>query len=111
MAAATLAQRYISDRFFPDKAIDLIDEALSQVRIAIDSKPEALDRLERRLIQFKIEREALKKESDSASQQRLVDLETQIDSKHIIRFGICSSSRSLHRGYQTKIFVFFYLET
>ena len=79
VAAATLAQRYISDRFFPDKAIDLIDEALSQVRIAIDSKPEALDRLERRLIQLKIEHEAVKKESDSASQQRLVDLETQID--------------------------------
>lgn len=80
IAAATLAQRYISDRFFPDKAIDLIDEALSKTRIAIDSKPEELDKLERRLVQLKIEDEALKKENDSASQKRREDLTEQISS-------------------------------
>ena len=74
VAAATLSNRYISDRQLPDKAIDLIDEAASRIRIEIDSKPEALDKLERRIIQFKIEREALKKESDEASQKRLDEL-------------------------------------
>ena len=78
VAAATLSQRYITDRNLPDKAIDLIDEAASKIRMEIDSKPEELDKLERRLIQFKIEREALKKEKDAASQQRLQDLETEI---------------------------------
>lgn len=78
IAAATLSHRYISDRQLPDKAIDLIDEAASQIRMEIDSKPESLDKLERRLIQFKIEREALKKETDAASQKRLVDLEKTI---------------------------------
>ncbi len=78
VAAATLSHRYISDRQLPDKAIDLIDEAASRIRIEIDSKPEAMDRLERRIIQLKIEREALKKESDEASQKRLSDLEEQL---------------------------------
>ncbi|MFC3907880.1 ATP-dependent chaperone ClpB [Legionella dresdenensis] len=78
VAAATLSHRYISDRQLPDKAIDLIDEAASQIRMEIDSKPEALDKLERRLIQFKIEREALKKEPDEASKKRLHDLEGSI---------------------------------
>jgi ATP-dependent Clp protease ATP-binding subunit ClpB len=78
VAAATLSHRYISDRQLPDKAIDLIDEAASRIRIEIDSKPEAMDRLERRIIQLKIEREALLKESDEASRKRLDDLETQL---------------------------------
>ncbi|HEY5643821.1 MAG TPA: ATP-dependent chaperone ClpB [Woeseiaceae bacterium] len=78
VAAAMLSHRYISDRQLPDKAIDLIDEAASRIRIEIDSKPEAMDRLERRIIQLKIEREALKKESDEASAKRLKDLEEQL---------------------------------
>ena len=78
VAAATLSHRYISDRQLPDKAIDLIDEAASRIRIEIDSKPEEMDRLERRIIQLKIEREALKKESDDASRKRLEDLEAQL---------------------------------
>ena len=79
VAAATLSHRYITDRQLPDKAIDLIDEAASQIRMEIDSKPESLDKLERRLIQLKIEREALKKESDEASKKRLSDLQHSID--------------------------------
>jgi ATP-dependent Clp protease ATP-binding subunit ClpB len=79
IAAATLSYRYITDRQLPDKAIDLIDEAGSQIRMEIDSKPESLDKLERRLIQLKIEREALKKESDEASKKRLNDLQQSID--------------------------------
>jgi ATP-dependent Clp protease ATP-binding subunit ClpB len=78
VAAATLSHRYIADRQLPDKAIDLMDEAASRIRMEIDSKPEELDRLERRLIQLKIQREALKKESDAASKQRLKDLEDEI---------------------------------
>ncbi len=78
VAAATLSHRYISGRQLPDKAIDLIDEAGSRIRMEIDSKPEEMDRLERRIIQLKIEREALKKESDDASRKRLDDLETQL---------------------------------
>jgi len=78
VAAANLSHRYISDRQLPDKAIDLIDEAASRIRIEIDSKPEAMDKLERRIIQLKIEREALKKESDDASRKRLDDIETQL---------------------------------
>ncbi|MCA9017179.1 MAG: AAA family ATPase, partial [Planctomycetaceae bacterium] len=78
VAAATLSHRYISGRQLPDKAIDLIDEAASRIRMEIDSKPEEMDRLDRRLIQLKIEREALKKEKDQASFQRLNDLEKQI---------------------------------
>jgi ATP-dependent Clp protease ATP-binding subunit ClpB len=78
VAAATLSHRYISDRQLPDKAIDLMDEAASRIRMEIDSKPEALDRLERQLIQQKIQREALKKESDEASVKRLGELEEKI---------------------------------
>ena len=78
IAAATLSHRYITDRKLPDKAIDLIDEAASRIRMEIDSKPEELDRLERRLIQLKIEREALKKETDEASRKRLEKLEEEI---------------------------------
>lgn len=74
IAAAKLSHRYIADRQLPDKAIDLVDEAASQIRMEMDSKPEALDRLERRLIQLKIEREALKKETDAASKKRLSEL-------------------------------------
>ena len=75
VAAATLSHRYIADRQLPDKAIDLIDEAAARIRMEIDSKPEALDRLERRIIQLKIEREALKKETDEASRRRLSTLQ------------------------------------
>lgn len=78
VAAATLSQRYITDRQLPDKAIDLIDEAASIIRIEIDSKPEKMDKLARRLIQLKIEREALRKETDDASKKRLADLEDAI---------------------------------
>ncbi|HVS76176.1 MAG TPA: Clp protease N-terminal domain-containing protein, partial [Steroidobacteraceae bacterium] len=75
VAAATLSHRYITDRQLPDKAIDLIDEAAARIRMEIDSKPEALDRLERRIIQLKIEQEALKKEQDEASRKRLATLQ------------------------------------
>ncbi len=78
VAAAMLSHRYIADRNLPDKAIDLIDEAASRIRMEIDSKPEEMDRLERRLIQLKIERMALKKESDEASRKRLDNLESEI---------------------------------
>src|SRR3954452_845143 len=78
VAAATLSKRYITDRFLPDKAIDLIDEASSRLRMQVDSKPEALDELDRRVIQLKIEREALKKESDPASKDRLEKLEKEL---------------------------------
>ncbi len=78
VAAATLSNRYIADRQLPDKAIDLMDEAASRIRMEIDSKPEELDRKERRLIQLKIQREALKKEKDEASKKRLADLQDEI---------------------------------
>ena len=78
VAAATLSHRYISDRQLPDKAIDLVDEAASRIRIEIDSKPESMDRLDRRIVQLKIGREALNKESDDASKKRLEDLESQL---------------------------------
>ncbi|MFN4273231.1 MAG: ATP-dependent chaperone ClpB [Aliihoeflea sp.] len=78
VAAAMLSDRYISDRFMPDKAIDLVDEASSRVRMQADSKPEALDEVDRRIMQLKIEREALKKESDAASKDRLARIETQL---------------------------------
>ena len=81
IAAATLSHRYIADRQLPDKAIDLIDEAASRIRMEIDSKPEALDKLERRLIQLKIERQALSQEEDDASRQRLAELEERINSR------------------------------
>ncbi len=79
VAAAELSHRYITDRFLPDKAIDLIDEAAARVKMEIDSKPEALDKLDRRLIQLKIEREAVKKETDDASKKRLGILEEEIE--------------------------------
>ncbi|MEW7978664.1 MAG: ATP-dependent chaperone ClpB [Candidatus Sedimenticola endophacoides] len=79
VAAATLSHRYITDRQLPDKAIDLVDEAAAHIRMEIDSLPEEMDRMERRLIQLKIEREALVKESDAASRRRLQDLERDID--------------------------------
>lgn len=78
VAAATLSNRYITDRFLPDKAIDLVDEAASRIRMQADSKPEELDEIDRRIIQLKIEREALKKEKDKASQDRLKDLEEEL---------------------------------
>jgi len=78
VAAAELSHRYITDRFLPDKAIDLIDEAASRIKMEIDSKPEELDKLDRRLIQLKIEREAVRKEKDEASQKRLALLEEEI---------------------------------
>jgi len=79
VAAATLSNRYIADRFLPDKAIDLVDEAGSRVRMAVDSKPEELDEIDRRAVQLKIEREALSKETDAASKARLEKLEEELD--------------------------------
>ena len=78
VAAATLSNRYITDRFLPDKAIDLVDEAASRLKMEVDSKPEAIDELDRRIVQLKIEREALKKETDSASQDRLTKLQQEL---------------------------------
>lgn len=78
IAAAELSHRYITDRFLPDKAIDLIDEAASRIKMEIDSKPEVMDKLDRRIIQLKIEREAMKKETDEASKKRLAILEEEI---------------------------------
>jgi ATP-dependent Clp protease ATP-binding subunit ClpB len=78
VAAATLSNRYITDRFLPDKAIDLMDEAASRIRMEVDSKPEEIDELDRRIIQLKIEREALKKEDDDASRERLGKLESEL---------------------------------
>ncbi|MEB2320731.1 MAG: ATP-dependent chaperone ClpB [Pseudomonadota bacterium] len=79
VAAAELSNRYITDRFLPDKAIDLIDEAAARIKMEIDSKPEAMDRLDRRIIQLKIEREAVRKETDEASRRRLELIEAEID--------------------------------
>lgn len=78
VAASTLSDRYVSDRFLPDKAIDLVDEAASRLRMEVDSKPEEIDELDRRIIQLKIEREALKRELDAESKKRLKDLETEL---------------------------------
>ena len=78
VAAATMSDRYITDRFLPDKAIDLVDEAASKLKMALDSKPEELDEIDRKLIQFKIEREALRKETDDNSKERLLKLEQEI---------------------------------
>ena len=78
VSAATLSNRYITDRYLPDKAIDLMDEAASRLRMEVDSKPEAIDELDRRIIQLKIEREALKKEDDAASHERLETLEREL---------------------------------
>ncbi|MFZ3235148.1 MAG: ATP-dependent chaperone ClpB [Stellaceae bacterium] len=79
VAAATLSNRYITDRFLPDKAIDLMDEAASRLRMEVDSKPEAIDELDRRIVQLKIEREALKKENDAASRERLEKLVKELE--------------------------------
>ncbi|MGB0720253.1 MAG: Clp protease N-terminal domain-containing protein, partial [Bdellovibrionales bacterium] len=79
VSAATLSNRYITDRFLPDKAIDLVDEAASRIRMQADSKPEEVDELDRRIVQLKIEREALKKEKDKASQERLKTLEEELE--------------------------------
>src|ERR1700744_3973836 len=79
VAAATLSSRYIADRFLPDKAIDLMDEAASRLRMTVDSKPEEIDELDRRIVQLKIEREALKKESDAASKDRLEKLVKELE--------------------------------
>ncbi len=79
VAASTLSNRYITDRFLPDKAIDLVDEASSRLRMQVDSKPEEIDELDRRIVQLKIEREALKKEKDKASKERLVKLQEELD--------------------------------
>src|SRR5690554_2119560 len=78
VAAAELSHRYITDRFLPDKAIDLIDEAAARIKMEIDSKPEVMDRLDRRMIQLKIEREAVKKEKDEASKKRLALIEEEL---------------------------------
>ena len=78
ISAVTLSHRYISDRRLPDKAIDLVDEAASRIRLEMDSKPEAMDKLERKLMQQRMEAEALKKEEDAASQERLTSLQASI---------------------------------
>lgn len=103
VSAATLSHRYISDRQLPDKAIDLIDESASRIRMEIDSKPEALDKLERRLIQLKIEQEALKKESDTASLQRLKNLDDEIavlQSKYAELDEVWTSEKAALQGTQ-----------
>ncbi len=93
VAAATLSNRYIADRFLPDKAIDLMDEAASRIRMQVDSKPEALDELDRRIIMLKIEREALKKETDQASRDRLERLEKELSELE-------QKSAPTHRGVE-----------
>ena len=93
VSAATLSNRYISDRFLPDKAIDLVDEAASRLRMEVDSKPEPIDELDRRIIQLKIEREALKKEGDAASKKRLKALEADLK-------DLEAQSASLTRAWQ-----------
>ncbi|OGV48473.1 MAG: ATP-dependent chaperone ClpB [Legionellales bacterium RIFCSPHIGHO2_12_FULL_42_9] len=101
VAAATLSHRYISDRFLPDKAIDLIDEAGSQISMEIDSKPISLDKLERRIIQLKIEREALNKENDEASKKRLADIEksiTELEKNYADLEEIWKSEKAANQG-------------
>jgi ATP-dependent Clp protease ATP-binding subunit ClpB len=101
VAAATLSHRYIADRQLPDKAIDLIDEAAARIRMEIDSKPEVLDRLERRLIQLKIEREALKKETDEASRKRLRTLDETVETlsrEHVDMEEIWKSEKAALQG-------------
>lgn len=104
VAAATLSHRYISDRQLPDKAIDLIDEAASHIRMEIDSKPEALDNLDRKIVQLKIEREALKKETDDASKKRLERLQTELkklESESEKLESIWQNEKSALQGAQT----------
>ena len=101
VAAATLSHRYITDRQLPDKAIDLIDEAGSLIRMEIDSKPEVMDKLDRRLIQLKIEREALKKETDEASKKRLDDLQnsiTELEKKYADFDDLWKAEKSVLQG-------------
>ncbi|MBL8674838.1 MAG: AAA family ATPase, partial [Rhodospirillales bacterium] len=93
VAAATLSNRYIADRFLPDKAIDLMDEAASRIRMQVDSKPEDIDELDRRILQLQIEREALRKETDSASKDRLGKLEKELS-------GLEEKSSSLTAGWK-----------
>ena len=88
VAAAGLSQRYVTDRKLPDKAIDLVDEAAARIRLQMDSKPEAIDRLERRLIQLKIEREALRKDEDEGARQRLADLDGEIAERESEHAGL-----------------------
>ena len=88
VAAAGLSQRYVTDRKLPDKAIDLVDEAAARIRLQMDSKPEAIDRLERRLIQLKIEREALRKDEDEGARQRLADLDDEIAGRESEHAGL-----------------------
>lgn len=95
VAAATLSNRYITDRFLPDKAIDLMDEAASRLRMEVDSKPEELDEIDRKVIQLKIEKEALKKEGDAASKERLTKLTEQLA-------GLEESSRDMTRKWQAE---------
>lgn len=102
IAAATLSNRYITDRFLPDKAIDLIDEAASRVRIEMDSKPEVVDELERKIIQLKIESEALKKESDENSRQRLKKINEEIESLNS-KFADLSSKWQMEKNKIAKI--------
>jgi len=94
VAAATLSNRYITDRFLPDKAIDLMDEAASRLRMQVDSKPEAIDELDRRIVQLKIEREALKKEKDKATKDRLVNLEAELKDLEAKSTNLTSKWRS-----------------
>lgn len=104
VAAAELSHRYITDRFLPDKAIDLIDEAASRIKMEIDSKPESMDKLDRRLIQLKIEREAVKKETDEASKKRLEHIEVEIGklSKEYADFEeIWNSEKTMVQGTQS----------
>ncbi|WP_343289117.1 ATP-dependent chaperone ClpB [Wolbachia endosymbiont of Encarsia formosa] len=102
IAAATLSNRYITDRFLPDKAIDLIDEAASRVRIEMDSKPEVVDELERKIIQLKIESEALKKESDENSRQRLKKINEEIESLNS-KFADLNSKWQMEKNKIAKI--------
>ncbi len=103
IAAAKLSSRYIADRQLPDKAIDLMDEAASRIRLEMDSKPEELDRLDRRLIQLKIEREALKKEKDKASKARLIELEetiSEVEKEASALEKVWASEKALTHGVQ-----------
>ncbi len=103
VAAAELSHRYITDRFLPDKAIDLIDEAASKIKIEIDSKPEVMDKLDRRLIQLKIEREAMKKEKDEASQKRLGLIEeeiTRLEREYVDLEEVWKAEKSAVQGSQ-----------
>ena len=103
VAAVELSQRYITDRFLPDKAIDLIDEAAAKIKMELDSKPEALDKIDRRLIQLKIEREAVNRESDQASKKRLSAIESEIrdlDQQYADLNEILKSEKSIVQGSQ-----------